>query len=1121
MLAGSILILRITAAAVFLVPLAFGLGVADDPYEHVRLGCRAMDAGKMHEAYEHFCGALVHDPGSTEVLELLLQTIGEDDSARILWSHAWYAAAADLEGRAKPGREAGALLVRDDRHLSKVAVARADAVKELVSFAGDREKGGYKECGDVLVAVWARRLARELASASPSLEKSYGRGLAPMPDLPSGFHMPVIKALEQAMKRSFSSQHVREALDAAICLHGLGVQAAFKDLKGERPGSMGGVRRMGAEGMARGRSQLRSRIGEPWSVEALESLTEAESEGFTREHASFSNPGVAVSLTEKYKVETTCGYETLLGVALTVEDHHDRLVNWFEQDPFEGRQGLVRIVPEAHGLEAEGAPYWWVGGFQGGDTTTLRLSCGTVEGLGHGLTHELTHRFDGAIYPGMPSWLLEGRAVWTGGAYGSSRDERFVPNHASFQTIYNAWIKGYGNERKLEELIEGGIEDYRDNYVAGYALYLYLSSWEQDGEKPYAERLYQFMKGCGSGRKNPKSWFLRNFADGKEGRPDGLKAFAEAFQAFMSGFYWKHRKPWTGRYTTSVPKGRDDPYVYDEPTWTWSRVRAEPYFGEEQARKAGELLLEMGRKEEAAHALVWAASVDRPSFEVSRCLARVFKELHAADASWAADHMASFPFLEHSAGAAPYAGSLNRTMAFMKALEGAASEYRENGFLQAAASFVAERNRLAAWLGLLPAEPPDLSTAKQGEFEHPIDSTPRHLGSIGWEEEELTSYEEFRHPNLWFTTDGNDLHVGRKRPRKGTGIMDRAAHQRHAFARSNLWLFPGAYRIKTRIKFTTSYVAGAVVFGYARRHQNLRFQFSAGDLMYAIGETEDEPSFDSVNWHLHGLRCRDGALPGSVGRGGFAFERASPSFDLELFVEGATVQAFINHTLVGTYHTVDGAPIEGYVGFASSYGAFCAQFPRVERLDRSMLAGLPGSLPMGLDLALSGSKPFKELINLPVRGLPVSSRGTVLAWIPMPWIPDGESLDLGHVMSQARRAAEKISSLMKSARSPQPFVLVIPAAVGEERIAALRDELENGELDIKPELVTHRFQASVGTTDPVTPDDNRRWFFFLDSVNVVRVALPLVGVLHERRIEGNLLHWLTVFRDHGWTERAR
>ena len=138
-------------------------------------------------------------------------------------------------------------------------------------------------------------------------------------------------------------------------------------------------------------------------------------------------------------------------------------------------------MPEASGLESEGAPFWWAAGFQGGDTTTVRFSCGTIEGLGHLLTHELTHRFDGAIYPGIPSWLAEGKAVWTGGAYGKAEDETFVDAWADVGAIEAAFLKGYGDLGKFTKLISGTLDDYRDNYTAGFALYVYLTTRKPQG----------------------------------------------------------------------------------------------------------------------------------------------------------------------------------------------------------------------------------------------------------------------------------------------------------------------------------------------------------------------------------------------------------------------------------------------------------------------------------------------------------------------------------------------------------------------------------------------------------------------------------------------------------------
>jgi len=206
--------------------------------------------------------------------------------------------------------------------------------------------------------------------------------------------------------------------------------------------------------------------------------------------------------------------------------HHDRLAKWYGSDPFATRPGLCRIVPEASGLESEGAPFWWAGGFQGGDTTTVRFSVGSIEGLGHLLTHELTHRFDGALFPGIPAWLAEGKAVWTGNAYANCEDDAFDERWASIGTIEAAFIKGYGDLGKLTKLITGTLDDYRDNYVAGFALYVYLHTRKPQGTATvFADRLVKFQKEA-RGKKG-KEHFEACFCDGKEGRPEKLEGFVK------------------------------------------------------------------------------------------------------------------------------------------------------------------------------------------------------------------------------------------------------------------------------------------------------------------------------------------------------------------------------------------------------------------------------------------------------------------------------------------------------------------------------------------------------------------------------------------------------------------
>ena len=698
-----------------------GPAYGEDPYELVRLGERFLDRGDKVQGLEHLTRAFRYRPDDEALAGRILGLVGAgDEAARLLWTWRWWRAAADENGRARPSPELRELPLSAE--LGKLEAARAKAVIELLALADSKMADAAEAPENALLAWWARRAAHDLARSQPALFAARADGLRPDLTLPPDIHMPVIKALEQILKSALPSSRSGIALRAARSLFGMGVQAGFKDLKGERPRGMERVRKIGASGMARAREQLRRDVGKPWTVDDLEWFTRVESEAFTRGHDSFAFPGVAVSPNELYRIETDCGAETLLGVARTVEYHHARLVGWFGRDPFEGRQGIVRIVPEANGLEAEGAPFWWAGGFQGGDTTVLRFSCGRINGLGHGLTHELTHRFDGAIYPGMPLWLVEGRAVWTGSAFGPYTDEVFVEDHASFGTLHTARIKGYGGYGKLATLIEGKLEDYRDNYTAGYALYLYLNTWREggkDGERIFQDRLLTFMKGCRKGRR-PRVWFEKCFCDGKEGRPENLKDFAEGFDAYLAGFHWKTPKPWREWYTQKVPKTPPEPFVYDEPTWTWTRGRCEPIFGQEQAWVAAKVLLDLDRGREAVPALLWALRSDGRRPDVEEALKETLFALNRKDAAWALTQALRYPYAPPDRPAR-FLGVLRDVKQLLKRFD----EVREAaaGAGPKAASFLAtvtaDRNRLALWLGV-----PLAGDASEATGVHPEGSFP-------------------------------------------------------------------------------------------------------------------------------------------------------------------------------------------------------------------------------------------------------------------------------------------------------------------------------------------------------------------------------------------------------------
>ncbi len=1063
----------------------------------LRAGRAALERGDATGAVHHLLEAWVHRPGSPELLELLLAAAADDADARTLWAHAWTAGQADVKGKTRPPAEIRRLLPKDDPHVARIATTRAAAVEELAKLAETRAKKARKNVDELLVSAWAARLARVLAADSPALWDAHAAELSPTLAEPENAHEPVIDALQSAMSSAFSNGRYGDAVRAARSLRGLARQAGLKDLQGPAPKGLDNLERAAAQALARARAELADAMGEPWTVEELEELRGEKGEAFTRLHHTYGRPGVALSPTEKYRVETDCGFETLLGVAKTIELHHDRLARWYGTDPFVDRQGTCRIVPEAHGLESEGVPFWWAGGFQGGDVTTMRFSCGSIESLGHGLTHELTHRFDGALYPGQMAWLTEGKAVWTGAAYGSAQDETFVANHANFGTIERTWIKGYGGRDELEELITGTIEDYRDNYFAGYALYVYLTTWEADGVKPYAERMLPYMEGGARGNREPLAWFTRHFADGKDGRPDSLDAFAERFREFIAGFYWQDRKPWTERYTRELPHAVTNiGYVYDQPTWTWSRVRAEPSFGQDQARAAGELLLELGREKEAAHALVWALGADGRTPAVERRLAPLLRELGRADAAWVLEETLACP---SGRVAKPPPFKLGRTRDHLAALRSAAEAYSAGGRRTAAAAFAADHDRLGARLG---GEPLALGPPQAPSPLHPFDAPGVRLG--GWTEDGLTDYEELRTPELWYAADDGTLHVGRKKPREGTGSIDRRAHQRHAFTRADGWQMPGRYRISCRVQLTTSFVNGALVLGYTRRDRNVRVNFTAGDFLYSIGSSEEGKEIESVGWSVNGLRERDRALPGSRPGGSVEFGRPMTAFELALLVDGAALHVFINGERRGTYHTVDGAPIEGHVGFASGMGAYRVHRPVVERMDRTAFAERAESFAIRLNHALRGDRP-------------APSHGMLFLHMAQPDDEEeGYEFDPDRWVKKTLRCATTLARLVEKEGVTQPVTLAVSAKLDGEPLAAIRAEL--AELAAPPEIVLYPWIEPPPEEDAdAAKAFDTNWLLLVDPSGVIRVRKGFFG--WESEFSERTSHWLTVLRDNGWPER--
>jgi hypothetical protein len=1094
----------------------------EDPFDiRLRHAREAVHAGEHVAAATHLERALVLRPFNEEALGLAFDNARDRADARVLWAHRYWDALTDAKGALaahdrRVGEAEGATT-----GLRDLARARAAAVAELVRLNQDYAKRGTKDPAQGLVALWSAELATELSRLSPALLEAHGPTLQRELEISRRQMDAVIKDLKRVHSRAASQGDHSTAVRAARIARGLAAQGDFEELQGYLPPGIAALRRWADEALSKSRARLEIAVGEPLTLEQLEDMTEEEIRAFTLEHSDLSRPGVSRSPKGLYRIETCCGHETLLGVTDTVEDHHARLARWFGEDPFQDRPGLMRIVPEAAGLESEGAGFWWVGGFQGGDTTTLRFSCGTIEGLGHGIVHELTHRFDGALYPGTPAWLAEGKAVWTGGSYGSVYDETFVEDHISFGTVESAWIKGYGGEKKLRELLVGEIEDYRDNYVAGYALYVYLKLWQEpEGSYLYAPKLETYMEGLAHPKGGHEQWFVACFADGKDGRPEDFATFAKAFQTFLAGFYWDDRAPWTSRYVSSV-KQAGGPWVYDVPTWTWSRSRAEPYWGQDHAWRAGDLFLERGKEEEAAQAYLWAWTVDERTPRRHAKLAGVLEEIGDRDAAWVLRNAWRRRFAPLPADADepdPRPMRLARTGALLTALRSEHAALLEAGHERAAAAIGADHNRAAAYLGLEPLElrvPPPVENPL-----HPWDETARRLGYQGWTESGLTGYERRRAEGCWYVEPDGDLHVGRYKPRDGTGQLDRRAHQRHAFTLTGDEQAPGRYVLRCRIQFTTSYVSGALILGYDRRDRNVRLTFSAGDFYYSIGKKEQSEEIEKVSWRVSGLRDRDGPLTGSVRGGAVGFDSPRTNFELVALVDGAAAHFWIEGEYLGAYHDALGTPITGAIGFATGQGALRVIDPVVQRLDRSqqvgalLSAGTHQASPVesGLDLRQPTSDSFRRLLNRPVRGLLPDPSGTLLVWVPIPdWEESERETLLDACVEKTLKLAGKASSMLYRAGADQPLLFALPDKLDQPRRARLQTELPEILEEIPWRLTSYHWTAPNTESGEALSGEHRTWLGFIDSAGVLRHCDRFYGM--ARTFPDDLVHWLTVFRD--------
>ncbi len=1055
-----------------------------------QLARQALAAGKLDEARRHLLAALEYHPASPALLQDVVLACTDDTDLLALWTERWVRSSTDARGKqnlspAQRKQIAGRKeVVEPAAEASRLFVQRSAAMAELERFVG-KQKSGATPAGERAVIVrWAAELALQIGDGAPHLLGQHGPAIGAVARGFVADHTAILNSLRALLGAgtAMDAAAADRALRAARVLVGLQRQADLPDRLGTLPAD----RRPLDEAAAAAREWIlrveRERLdaARVWTVAELEAHDVAAAEAFTAAHRSWLHPAVATSPGGRYRIETTCGHGTLLGVARTIELHHARLVAHYGSDPFEDRPGLVRIVPDHTDMETDGTPHWWAGGFQAGDRTTVRFAWGNLPGLGRTLTHELTHRFDGVLRPFLGAWYGEGHASWTAAHYGRASDVQFVEDFLDRGAVATAHDKGYGDRARFEALLQGKVEDYRDNYPVGYALYAFLRGHPPGGPWPYREALATYERNARAGMRDPLGYFTQVFCDGQAGRAASFDAFLAAWQSFLRGCAeWTRGRPadheWVGRYGDLGP-GDDAPLVLDEPTWSWARQRSEPFFGQGHAATAAHLLHEAGDRAGALAAGLWSLEVDgwQPA-----TAAAILASLRAgrnglATAAFAALVRQRFPQLEAAVDVP--ARTLPAVAALLAAVAARSAALDRAGATVAAAALAAEHSRLAA-LFATPA-----AAAVRGA----PPSVPAHLGGHGFTETALLHFDERRHAGLWFTTPDGDVHVGREKPREGTGTVDRAAQSRNAFVHSVAWHGPGDYVLRGRVHFTTSYVDGALVFGHQRRDRNLRLEFTSGDFDYAAGRRGDDRDGGHVEFRLRGLMERDGALPGTAPNATHRLAVGRSWFDYALYVRGPHTLVEIDGEAVCRYATHDGTPIEGHVGFAVHAGAIRVQQPTLQLL----APGDPAA--RGLDVARQPTAGLEDLLLRPTHGLPLGPAGTLVVWLPR--------AEDGAVAQRLPRALPVIAKLLaERIEHPQTVVLALPAdAPAGEREAALREVSQV--LGAAPAVVEHRVGAPLQGHYP--------FVLFVDHLGLLRAAAEIGDVAVHSRVQ----KWARLFR---------
>ncbi len=980
MRAGGSMRLGLVLLAALLLPAGVGADeLGGTAREARKAAARARDAGKTKEAVGHLLVGLGEHPHAAELLLELVETTKDDPSARTLWSHALIAALADEKGRFKLPKGADALIdKKKDPLLGEVATARAKAVAGLAKSAG-RAKGP----GSYALALAYTDLARALTSDAPRLWKAHAAALSKA----ISKVRPKVKAVLAALKKSAGGLGGPDPSGAKLelgrAIRGMASQAKAK-AAGAKEGSGTALDSLADSIIRDALTALEAEQMEPLTIKQLEAMDNDQIAEFNRKHANIRRPGRAISETGKYVITCACGHGTLLATAEMAEPTHDRLARWFGMDPFTRKkaQGEIRVFPTFADLESESTPYFWANGFQRGAVTVVRFAAERKIELARLLSHELMHRFDQLLYPGMPGWLAEGRGVYAGGAFASSMAGDFVDNYIDGGRVNDAGSRLYSDRYWLEKFVKGDWDDYRDNYTAGHALWSFLYLWEMGGKKLFRPKLKAYLQAVGTGSKKPIELFAAHFADGADGRPSDMDEFAKSFGDFLMG--WRAEKPpaWWSKFTFYVGDDSRSPFVEDAKTWNLERHREEPVFGQDHPARAAVVLAESGQVKAAIGLLEWSLAVDDFEAERGELLAELLEKegrKEAAAAMRLRVGRSDLPFLSAKHPVHAYAGVLAK----------AAETYAGKDMRYAAHIIRNRHETLVDRIGGGGVREGAKKAAPTSDH-FPLCGPLLHHVYKAWREESLSDgYDKWREKDAWRLTAEGDLIVGKASV--GTTGSSGIAGSPWMFVRSDRRMH-GAYSLSGRIELLSPHCDGAIVLGWSRSDRNVRVKFEAGEWGQEDRAMAPDERLREVSLHVTGLRYRDRVLTGAETFATTRFKDHN-EFGYRIDVDGEVMDVFINGRRIATFAEGSGQPIAGFTGFAVRHGAIRVEKPRV----RFHHGGDHASCPHGFPFAHDPAAPTRDIdtwiIGRRLLGAPRSERGTLVLWYPLPFIEDPADMD--------------------------------------------------------------------------------------------------------------------------------